>query len=101
MVTIKEAVVCNRAIYVTYIQVQDSRRMFLLLSPTAIYRKAFCRPGRDSWLLHTAYPDEFCAGWGLRVGLKIPTRRLYSSSFLWLIFRILQGNPKKELLWSL
>ena len=30
-----------------------------------------------------------------------PTHRLLGSSFLWLIFRILQGNPKKELLRSL
>ena len=27
-----------------------------------------------------------------------PSRRPLSSSFLWFIFRILQGNPKKELL---
>ena len=29
------------------------------------------------------------------------THRLHSSSFLGFVFRILQGNPKKELLWSL
>ena len=29
------------------------------------------------------------------------TLRLHSSSFLGFIFRILQGNPKKELLWTL
>ena len=29
------------------------------------------------------------------------THRPQSSSFLWLIFRILQGHPEKELLWSL
>ena len=29
------------------------------------------------------------------------THRLRSSSFLWFLFRILNGNPKKELLWSL
>ena len=32
---------------------------------------------------------------------EVYTHRLQSSSFLWFIFRILQGNPKKELLWSL
>ena len=31
----------------------------------------------------------------------MPTHRLQSSSFLWLIFRILFGNPKKKLLRSL
>ena len=31
----------------------------------------------------------------------ITTHRLQSSSFLWFIFRILKGIPKKELLWSL
>ena len=29
------------------------------------------------------------------------TSRLHSSSFSGLVFRILQGNPKKDLLWSL
>ena len=29
------------------------------------------------------------------------TYRLHYSSFLWLAFRILEGNPKKELRWSL
>ena len=29
------------------------------------------------------------------------TLRLHSSSFLGFIYRILEGNPKKELLWSL
>ena len=28
------------------------------------------------------------------------THRLHGSSFLWFIFRILEGNPKKELQWS-
>ena len=28
------------------------------------------------------------------------THRLLGSSFLWVIFRILEGNPKKELPWS-
>ena len=32
---------------------------------------------------------------------KSPTHRLHSSSFLGFKFRILEGNPKKELLWSL
>ena len=32
-----------------------------------------------------------------RLGLRL----YHSSSFLWLIFRILEGNPKKDLLWSL
>ena len=31
----------------------------------------------------------------------VSTHRLQSSSFLWFIFRILEGNPEKELLWSL
>ena len=29
------------------------------------------------------------------------TQRLHSCSFLWFLFRILLGTPKKELLWSL
>ena len=34
-------------------------------------------------------------------GIYSYTHRLLSTSFLWFIFRILQGNPKKELLKSL
>ena len=33
-------------------------------------------------------------------GCRLTTLSLHTSSFLWFIFRILQGNPKKELLWS-
>ena len=36
-------------------------------------------------------------GLGFSIGLGF-THRALSSSFLWLIFRILQGNPNKELL---
>ena len=41
----------------------------------------------------------FCTGLGSTFSRD--TWRLDSSSFLWFIFRILQGNPKKELPWSL
>ena len=53
--------------------------------------------------IHGAFPinaDQVGAVNGI-VGLCGCTHSLQSSSFLCFIFGILQGNPKKELLWSL
>ena len=33
--------------------------------------------------------------------LRMFTFFVHCSSFLWFIFRVLEGNPRKELLWSL
>ena len=38
---------------------------------------------------------------GSKEGVINPTLRPHSSSFLWFICRILEGNPKQELLWGL
>ena len=46
---------------------------------------------------------RFCVcGLGFQIlRVRLPTHGLHSSSFLGFTFRILQGSPKKKLLWSL